>query len=646
MRYNTRYWFLFICTLVAVYILVYYFNLNKSSPYSYDTLFKSNTDSQSCVPPKLDPFSPKMMSFYKPVQPITCPASLDWVEPSEDGSFLQITREAEEMYGPVSCDWTDVLREGDFKVNLSSKKSLDVDRVASTDYKLNMSDHVLVNCKGREGSTWKNVVTGLRPVDKRAEKGTGVSKTLDEKLNVIILGIDSMSQHNFARMLKNTSRWLQDHGAVFLSNYNVMGDGTVAALAPLLTGLKEWELPETRRRMKDAQPCDNLPFIWKQFSEAGYVTSFVEDAPSIGTFTYRLTGFNSSPTNHYMRTYYMAQQTLVQHPNKYCYHATPRHMVNLNHVRQLYQKYPNRKKFFFSWASELSHDDTNMIQAADKDLVSLFSQLAEDGSLKDTLLILMADHGHRFDVIRNTFQGKLEERMPLLSLLFPESFQRKYPQAYSNIKRNAARLTTALDIHATLKDILELDGKENTVLKSKTGTNPKSISLFRPIPEKRSCSDASIEPHWCACLNWAKLDTNSDLAKDAANFLLAYIISFTAEKNHRDICHVFSLGSIMKASLMAPKKDVLKFQKSVGQDAESADMNGSSDLEELWVQVQVILQPGNAIFDSTLKYKVVEKLFSLEGNSSVSRISPYQGQADCMADTSLRQWCYCRMPGL
>ena len=27
---------------------------------------------------------------------------------------------------------------------------------------------------------------------------------------------------------------VQDHGAVFLSNYNVMGDGTVAALAPLL----------------------------------------------------------------------------------------------------------------------------------------------------------------------------------------------------------------------------------------------------------------------------------------------------------------------------------------------------------------------------------------------------------------------------
>ena len=67
----------------------------------------------------------------------------------------------------------------------------------------------------------------------------------------------------------------------------MLGDGTVAALAPLLTGMKEWELPETRRRMNDSKPCDVLPFIWNEFKEAGYVTSFNEDSPGIGTFTYR-----------------------------------------------------------------------------------------------------------------------------------------------------------------------------------------------------------------------------------------------------------------------------------------------------------------------------------------------------------------------
>ena len=30
-----------------------------------------------------------------------------------------------------------------------------------------------------------------------------------EKLNILILGVDSMSQQNFARMLKKTSSWLQ-----------------------------------------------------------------------------------------------------------------------------------------------------------------------------------------------------------------------------------------------------------------------------------------------------------------------------------------------------------------------------------------------------------------------------------------------------
>ena len=91
---------------------------------------------------------------------------------------------------------------------------------------------------------------------------------------------------------------------------------------------------------------------------------------------------------------------------------------------------------------------------------------------------------------------------------------------------------------------------------------------------------------------------------------------------------------------------MLKFQKSVGEDAESVDMNGSSDLEELWIQVEVVLQPGDAVFDASLKYKVKEGIFSVEGPGSVSRISQYQGQADCMEDTALRQWCYCRVSGI
>ena len=127
-----------------------------------------------------------------------------------------------------------------------------------------------------------------------------------------------------------------------------------------------------------------------------------------------------------MRTYYLAQDTFIKQSLKFCYQGTPKHMVNIyktgfgdisgvqvnyNHVRQLFKKYPKQRKFYISWANDLSHDDTNniqvifrqaicntvgiMVQAADDDLMALLSELSEDGSLGDTLVMIMSDHGHR-----------------------------------------------------------------------------------------------------------------------------------------------------------------------------------------------------------------------------------------------------------
>ena len=100
--------------------------------------------------------------------------------------------------------------------------------------------------------------------------------------------------------------------------------------------------------------------------------------------------------------------------------------------------------------------NNNYFQAVDKDLVELFNDLNKSGSLNNTLLILMSDHGHRFTTVRDTLQGKMEERMPLLSLLLPPWFGQTFPTARSNLEKNKKRLTTPLDIHATLKHLLRL----------------------------------------------------------------------------------------------------------------------------------------------------------------------------------------------
>lgn len=62
---------------------------------------------------------------------------------------------------------------------------------------------------------------------------------------------------------------------------------------------------------------------------------------------------------------------------------------------QFFSVYKSKPKFLFGFHGELSHDDYNLIEAADNDLVTFLENLENSGALENTLLILMADHGHR-----------------------------------------------------------------------------------------------------------------------------------------------------------------------------------------------------------------------------------------------------------
>jgi hypothetical protein len=55
--------------------------------------------------------------------------------------------------------------------------------------------------------------------------------------------------------------------------------------------------------------------------------AFHEDSPNIGTFTYRLKGFNAPPTDHYMRTYFVAAGPEFGAQKKFCMGSIPRHKV-------------------------------------------------------------------------------------------------------------------------------------------------------------------------------------------------------------------------------------------------------------------------------------------------------------------------------
>lgn len=85
----------------------------------------------------------------------------------------------------------------------------------------------------------------------------------------------------------------------------------------------------------------------------------------------------------------------------------------------------------------------------------------------------------RFANIRETQQGKQEERMPFFSLVVPPWLEKKYPNFVQNLQMNQNRLVTPFDIHATFMTLLYPEDVPN-----EGDLSSRSISLFSKIPQE------------------------------------------------------------------------------------------------------------------------------------------------------------------
>ena len=71
-------------------------------------------------------------------------------------------------------------------------------------------------------------------------------------MNVLFMGYDSVSQMAMARNMPKTMEYLEQQlGSIRLKEYNIVGDGTPAAVLPILTGMTELTLPEARKSKPD-----------------------------------------------------------------------------------------------------------------------------------------------------------------------------------------------------------------------------------------------------------------------------------------------------------------------------------------------------------------------------------------------------------
>lgn len=484
---------------------------------------------------------------------------------------------------------------------------------------------------------------------------------LDTPINVLFLGLDSVSKIKFLKNMPKTSRYfIQNLNSSVLNAYNIIGDGTPAALIALLTGKYEHELPNTLKGTYDAHYVDQVyPFIWNNYShELNYATLYAEDWPSIGTFNYRMIGMSNRPTTHYMRPFQLAiwNENMVKESSTLCLHERTRLQVMLDYTYDFMRQYVSNGFFGFTFLSEYTHDQSNHIKWTDEILFNFLKKFHNSKLSDNTILILFSDHGPRFSTIRSTIKGLLEERNPFFSIYFPPDFRQKYQKIYSNFIENRNRLITPFDIHETLKHLLKTLKGDKTPL----ANSNRSISLFNKIPENRTCNDASIDPHWCACLRRKKLIINDDTYRLANDFI--HYVNNEILLGHDSKCSKLTIDKINNVYQLEASNS-LRHQKNKPSSRVNneyffyriikpfiAPVIKSIEVTVNYEQYQIQLQtkPNLAIYEFTANvernFKNPKEYKIYFNKALISRINKYGNQSICIHDKfpDLRKYCYCK----
>jgi hypothetical protein len=416
-----------------------------------------------------------------------------------------------------------------------------------------------------------------------------------------------------------------------------LGDGTPAQIIPMLTGMTEMELPSTLHSDKNGLFVNVYPFIWNDYRDRGYVTGYAEDGPEIGIWTYRLKGFNKTPTDHYLPPFYRLPTTrsFLNRPIPHCVGNQTSFELFLSYIRQFWKSYPTDNKFFFGFFKRYTHDGYSAGSLTDEPILDLLQTLRKSGQLEHTVVILMTDHGARFSVARRTPQGKIEERLPFMSLILPSKFRQKYPYAVNALRTNINRLTTPFDVYATLMSILDLK-KMN--MNNNVSVTQRSISLFNIIPAQRTCDHLKLAPHWCSCLEWQQINVKNDIKINrVATNIVNYINQLLATVT-QSLCHPLQLDSIFSALMYQPNKTISTSVDGDGQG--SAYRNKTNDI--VFYQLTFGTKPNGGIYEATIQYATQTGSLIID-HTDISRLNAYKSSADCVVRSypHLRKFCFC-----
>ena len=414
----------------------------------------------------------------------------------------------------------------------------------------------------------------------------------------------------------------------------INGDATTENLAPFLTGYSVKFLPEARSWKPKKNYLNRWPFIFKDLHKQNYKTVYAEDDPNIGGFHYRLTGFNEKPTDKYLLPWfrYTRRRNAYDCSVKYSF----------RYLRDFFKTYSSENKFALMVFSILGHDEMNQVHLADSDVIDFLKFLKESKFKENTTVLIFGDHGYRTGRYRGTMKGKLEERLPFLSITLPPSYRKSYPRHMKNLRSNSEILTSHFDVYQTLRHIISLSNNTQYTRNRKIGN-----SLFTDITSlNRTCEDCGVPIHYCPCLQSTVVSTKDINVITVSHYVVTHINNMIANiTKARKLCNKLVLGEIIHASLIETNRKVQTFDDTYETkecDRCGIKVNNNFKPPSLVYSIIISVKPSAGKFEASVEYDIFKRKASI--NSDISRINLYGDQPKCVAKEypHLRKYCHCK----
>ncbi|KAH8325590.1 hypothetical protein KR067_002156 [Drosophila pandora] len=603
-------------------------------------------NSPVCKMPYVNPFTWDTMSDFHRKKMRECRNDSDLVTSQFDFNTHQYRLHIHEHlarpllktkgHATLECEYSNISRNTSAKYPDDYYIQSKMHRITNHEVVPNNTDYIITKCYVRSSNHTRKIVQSdsmsfiQDPLTNKKVRDFERKQRTDPHPSVLIMGLDSTSRINLRRAMPLVYEYVKRPGWFEMQGYNKVGDNTFPNLMAVLTGHSEAGV-EDLCDVREKGCLDSLPFIWKRFKEANYTTAFAEDCKSISTFNYLKPGFVKKPTDYYLRPLLLAseEQFPVSKDWGYAYcvgrHLSFRYVWDFG--QQLVDRFLGRSPFFgFLWSNSFTHDFYEGATALDKLFRRYLKSFQDIGLFKRSIVILMSDHGHRYNTLRRAASGYFEERMPMMFIYVPPWFRRKYPQFVANLKKNRNRLTSNYDVHMTLQHLLQLPSKSMADFPAKYRAKqcPSCQSLFFEVPFNRTCAMAGIEEKWCCCQPSETI--TSPLVEPIVYAIVERMNHHLVERKFDTLCHNYTLKQIVKVD----RKSIL------------ATGLKPVDKDEYVYIVQFKTRPNLPEFEATVRWNNRTKALLGMDVDDISRLNSYNKDANCMNDKTAKKYCICK----